>query len=746
MVRPLATIGFTAFAALWIATAAGDAAAPWLAVVFLLLFLFTLPFRALRRRPDVPAALLTACAAFCGFAIHSAQVVAPLKEMDGQTAVLRVRVEEIASSGRTVVSVKDCDPPDRIPAGSRLTVYWTDPDAQIEPYALVTGTFSLYKPSGIQSDRYAHTQGIYLSARPKGVPGDGLLVQPPAGTPWYAWPALMRERAQQSIRSLIAGDAGALIGGICFGDTHALSDRAEEGFRASGVSHLLAVSGLHLAVIAQALLALLRFMRVPRRLSSAVTAASVLFFMALTGFSVSVMRAGIMTLVLMAGQIVRREADSLNSLGAAVLLLVLPNPYAVLDVGLQLSFAATLGLLVIQPRLDAGVVKPLAEKLNRYGRISVLRPVLIRMAKAVCVTLSATIPLLPIVAATFGELSLIAPLTNLLTVFPATVVLLTGCLGALLLPIPILGIAAKGLLLIAGLLSRFLLGVTQAIASLPFATVPLREFYLFVWITGSILLTAIGFRLLRGKGVRRALVMSAAILICCQLLHGVYERDVVSVVVADSGDSTVALLERDGHYGLILYGGDRYAASDARYLLNSRGVRRLDFLLLPDLDGDAAANIHVLSQDIAVDMWIYPPQGKYLAPTRQAAEGMQTLVLNHEPVLFWEGESAQCYGGGWLRITTGSTQLLLCPRGGSVSVLPEEWRQADLAIWSGTPPKGMDLLNIRAGAWSCRASTAKDAAPSLQWDRYPIIMTPDTGDVTIKTRRQGDLTLYTGRM
>ena len=99
-----------------------------------------------------------------------------------------------------------------------------------------------------------------------------------------------------------------------------------------------------------------------------------------------------------------------------------------------------------------------------------------------------------------------------------------------------------------------------------------------------------------------------------------------------------------------LYGGDRYAASDARYLLNSRGVRRLDFLLLPDLDGDAAANIHVLSQDIAVDMGSYPPQGKYLAPTRQAAEGMQTLVLNHEPVLFWDCllyTSSVCFSPSW---------------------------------------------------------------------------------------------------
>ena len=746
MVRPLATIGFTAFAALWIATAAGSAAVPWLAVAFLMLFLVALPFRALRRRPDVLAALLTAAAAFCGFSIHSAQVVAPLQAMDGQTAVLCVRVEEIASSGRTVVSVRDCDPPGCIPVGSRLTAYWADPDAQIEPYALVTGKFSLNKPAGIQSERYARTRGIYLSARPEGIPGDGLTVQPPAGKPWYAWPALMRERAEHSIRSLIAGDAGALIGGICFGDKHALSDQAEEDFRASGVSHLLAVSGLHLAVIAQALLAFLRFIRVPRRLSSTITAACVLFFMALTGFSVSVMRAGIMTIVLMAGQIFRREADSLNSLGAAVLLLVLPNPYAVLDVGLQLSFAATLGLLVIQPRLAAGVVKPLAEKLDKHGGPSALRPVLIQTIRMVCVTLSATIPLLPIVAATFGELSLIAPVTNLVTVFPATVVLLTGCLGALLLPVPVLGLAAKGLLLAAGLISRYLLGATQTLGSIPFATIPVRDAYLFVWITGAILLTAIGWKLLRGKGVRRALAMAAVVLVCCQLLHGFYERDVVSVVVADSGDSTVALLERDGHYGLIVYGSDRYAASDAQYLLNNRGVRRLDFLLLPDLDGEAAANMYKLADDIAVDMWIYPPQGKYLTPVRQAAKGMQTLILGNEPVLFWDGECAQWYGGGWLRVTTGSTRLLLCHGGGSVSVLPEEWRQADLAIWSGTPPKGMELLDIRAGAWSCRASTAEEAAPSLPWDRYPIVMTPDIGDVTIKTRRQGDLTLYTGRM
>ena len=70
----------------------------------------------------------------------------------------------------------------------------------------------------------------------------------------------------------------------------------------------------------------------PRRLSALLTAAIVLIFMALTGFTPSVTRAGVMCLVLLAGQMVRREADSLNSLGLSLLLILAANPFAVMDV------------------------------------------------------------------------------------------------------------------------------------------------------------------------------------------------------------------------------------------------------------------------------------------------------------------------------------------------------------------------------------------------------------------------------
>lgn len=136
---------------------------------------------------------------------------------------------------------------------------------------------------------------------------------------------------------------------MCTGDKTALSPDVTFGFRQAGLSHLLAVSGLHMAILAQAVLGLLRFLRVPRRWAALGAAGVVVPFMLLTGMTPSVVRSGVMCLVLLAGQLLRRRADSRNSLGFALLLLVLPNPYVVLDVGLQLSFAATVGLVALGP-------------------------------------------------------------------------------------------------------------------------------------------------------------------------------------------------------------------------------------------------------------------------------------------------------------------------------------------------------------------------------------------------------------
>ena len=102
-----------------------------------------------------------------------------------------------------------------------------------------------------------------------------------------------------------------------------------------------------MTIVFQGLLKLLKFCKIPHKLSCVITAFGVLSFMAITGFSPSVLRSGIMSLLFLAAMIFHRKADSLNSLGIAVFLLCVINPYAAADFGFLLSVTSALSLILL---------------------------------------------------------------------------------------------------------------------------------------------------------------------------------------------------------------------------------------------------------------------------------------------------------------------------------------------------------------------------------------------------------------
>ena len=130
---------------------------------------------------------------------------------------------------------------------------------------------------------------------------------------------------------------------LLIGDKSNFSDSFSEQVADTGVSHIFAVSGMHLSFFVSAILVFGR----NRRWVCALAIAAAFLFAAVTGFSASVVRAAVMQTSVLTAPLFRRENDSLTSLSASLLLLLCGNPYAVADVGLQLSFLSVLGLSLI---------------------------------------------------------------------------------------------------------------------------------------------------------------------------------------------------------------------------------------------------------------------------------------------------------------------------------------------------------------------------------------------------------------
>jgi competence protein ComEC len=232
------------------------------------------------------------------------------------------------------------------------------------------------------------------------------------------------EAVRSSVRRAADGgpdEAAALVPALVTGDDAALPDELVDDFRTSGLTHLTAVSGTNLTLVLAFLLLVARWSRVRGRGLLVVGLLGVVGFVLMARPEPSVVRAAAMGTVALLGLGAGGRAAGVRALGAAVLLLLVADPWLAVSPGFTLSVLATAGILFVAPRLRDALAGWLP------------RP----LAEAVAVPLAAQLACTPVVAALSGEVSLVAVAANLLAapaVGPATVLGLLGGLVGLVVP------------------------------------------------------------------------------------------------------------------------------------------------------------------------------------------------------------------------------------------------------------------------------------------------------------------------
>ena len=271
------------------------------------------------------------------------------------------------------------------------------------------------------------------------------------------------QRAGQRVRSAFASaardalpaDQAAMLPALVLGDTSALSADASAQFRASGLTHLTAVSGANVTIVCGAVL--LSAMLVGPRTAVVLAGAALVAFVIVVQPSASVLRAAVMAAITLLAMATHRRRQAIPALSAAVIALMISAPQLAVDVGFALSVSATAALVVIAPRWSRRLVtrgwpKPLAD--------------------AVCVALAAQLVTAPLVAAISGTFSVVAALANL-------------AVAVVIAPITVIGTAAAALSVVwpagADLLIRFtgpelwwLVNVARWAAGIPGASVSVR--------------------------------------------------------------------------------------------------------------------------------------------------------------------------------------------------------------------------------------------------------------------------------
>jgi len=266
---------------------------------------------------------------------------------------------------------------------------------------------------------------------------------------------LLRNRIINVIENCLPPQQAGLLNGMLIGYREGLSENVEEAFRNAGLTHIMAVSGANVAFIAAPILFLLKKLHVSRNISCLITIICLIIFMSITGFEASVARAVTMACVILAGKIIKREPEIFTSISFAALVLLIYNPHMLFNVGFQLSFAATLSLVLFMK--NAKYV--LENKFRVPGLIS----------DTLASTVTAQAGVLPITVYNFNMISLVSVVSNLL------VVPLTGVVTILGMIMAVLGQFSLSLAQITGyvncLILTLILYITKISSALPWSTV-----------------------------------------------------------------------------------------------------------------------------------------------------------------------------------------------------------------------------------------------------------------------------------
>jgi competence protein ComEC len=298
------------------------------------------------------------------------------------------------------------------------------------------------------------------------------------GSPPLAWVYSLRGRLAQEIVEVLPEPQASLAQGIILGIRGNIPQDIKDDFTRSGTAHLLAISGLHLGIMAGILLGIGLWLFGRRRyLYVWLALGAVWFYTIITGMNPPVVRGAIMASLFLVAEFMGRQRSAMVALTLAAAVMVGVHPYILGDAAFQMSFLAMAGLIFIFPILRELGQRATAAVVGEEGALASTANVVVDTLSA---TLGAIIAVWPVVAYYFGIISLVGPLATFLALPSLPGIIVTGALAALLgLAAPFLGQVVGWL---AWLFLSYLLLVVGGLGSSTVASLEVSSLHpAFIW-------------------------------------------------------------------------------------------------------------------------------------------------------------------------------------------------------------------------------------------------------------------------
>ena len=291
----------------------------------------------------------------------------------------------------------------------------------------------------------------------------------------------IRAYVKNTIYSHFKGNTAGLLLALTTGDKSLLSDSFLLNVKTTGISHIIVVSGMHLSIIMSAVFWCLDGLFYNKYVRSLLSTAFVILIFAVCGFTMSITRAGAMFIIAGLAPVFNRDNDSLSSLLTAVTAVLIGAPFAIVNISFQLSVLSTLAIIWVVPFYYRVIVE----------RFNISSKILKAVTSVLLCSIFAIIFTLPVTIKSFGFVSLVSPLTNLLITYPVTIALVANIVALLLFVLPIIKFLSYPLFLIADLCTKFIIVTVNTISKLPItvAVLPKSAF----WWSIMLIVAVIGY-------------------------------------------------------------------------------------------------------------------------------------------------------------------------------------------------------------------------------------------------------------
>lgn len=603
--------------------------------------------------------LVLAVALFCCvryFIFYNFEVL-PVVQQQGKTAQAQLLVTDVENlDAQMHITGKVTKNGKNLPVNFKTSFYYNDETVEVIPGDLISVQLT-YQPIADYSRNSAYSNGIYTFSRAK----DLHFLSHSNTLAYHIFK--LRGWIRSRLFKYLSYDEAALMSGLLISDTSYLRPSVYETLRRCGLLHLTAVSGTHLSVFCYSIFRLLQ-RRFNKSLSAWLTIPSILFVMAISGFTPSVVRAGFMALLLLAGAGLYKRTDALNSLGFAMFtMLLFQKPFILYSMGFVLSFSAMVGMILVVPYLSNRLPPP-------HCKFRVVNAVTSYVHSNIVCAAGASLCTAPASIVFFGEISLISPLMNVLCVFPA---MLSMMIGAIALFLPLLFYVVRPLL-------DFILWITATIATWLFASVNAAPPYILVWVAVTLILAG---ALLLLKKMRPVLcILLSMIMLCTSVLsYRLLDSGVVHIAVANTRDGMAVMAMKNSSCMVIGMGG-----KNARYLwqdyCGARSVKKVPLVLFPSFDS-GYFNLQAIDKR-SYDTVLIPP-GNTANEKTLASMGKTVYTLGDMEITPFENFKIKVVasGNGYvIQWTSGKITGLICM---GVNSVPAQMQQVDYLITDAPP-------------------------------------------------------------